>query len=66
MALIYTHKKTKRVEYIFNLVLNQLLGLEYSLTTDKEVFHNYEGVKFSYSTSPPGDELFFGSVDLLF
>ncbi|MCK4677570.1 MAG: polysaccharide deacetylase family protein [Bacteroidales bacterium] len=66
MALIYTHKKTKRVEYIFNLVLNQLLGLEYSLTTDKEVFHNYEGVKFSYSTSPLGSELFFGSVDLLF
>ncbi|MCK5840160.1 MAG: polysaccharide deacetylase family protein [Bacteroidales bacterium] len=66
MTLIYTHKKTKRVEYIFNLVLNQLLGLEYNLTTDKEVFLNFEGVKFSYSTSPLGTELFFGAVDLLF
>lgn len=66
MVLIYTDKITNRVKYIFGLYFRDLLGFSYELTSDREHFNSFEGVKFSYCKNPVGDELFFAADNLLF
>lgn len=66
MLLIYTHKITKRVSYIFKLILGQLLGTEYELTSNPDKYLAYDGPKFTYSRQAFGKELFFQAADLLF
>ena len=66
MLLIYTHKITKRVSYIFKLIFGQLLGTEYELTSNAEKFLAWKGPKFTYASSSFGRELFFQSSELLF
>lgn len=66
MLLIHTHKATNRVRYIFELFFNNLLGLEYEITTKKKEFLSYSGPKFSYLNQPLDDELFFAASGLLF
>jgi len=64
--LIYTHKRTNRVLYIFKHIFGEMLGLEPECIHDKEAFMEYEGPKLNYSLQPIGDEAFIMSVDLLF
>ncbi|MFP4470244.1 MAG: polysaccharide deacetylase family protein [Bacteroidales bacterium] len=66
MILIYTHKITKRVKYIFNLFFERLLEVPFELTSKPEYFMHYEGPKFNYSERQFKDELFFRSAGLLF
>jgi hypothetical protein len=66
MILVYSHKITNRIRYIFNLMLCELIGAEVELTSDEEVFKNYTGPKISYTGQPVSDELFFLSKPLLF
>lgn len=66
MILIYTHKITKRVSYTFSLIMSQVLGVEYELTSSPEKFLACKGPKFSYAADPFGKELFFQSAGLLF
>lgn len=65
-VLVYTHKTTNRVRYIFRLYFNELLGADVRMTTDAEEFKAYAGVKLSYGFQPLGDELFFLARNLLF
>ena len=65
MVLVYTDKITNRIKYTFNLFLGELLKVRFDITCDKDLFGNYDGVKFSYSRLPVGNELYFQSVDLL-
>ena len=64
--LIYTHKRTSRVLYIFNHIMGEMLGLEPECIHDKEQFLNYEGPKINYSFQPFEDEFFIMADDLLF
>ncbi|MFN8297914.1 MAG: polysaccharide deacetylase family protein [Chitinophagales bacterium] len=64
--LIYAHARTNRVTYTFDLLLKDLLGLQYELTEDANVFTAHAGPKFSYAKEPVGNELFFRSFHLLF
>ena len=64
--LVLVPKVTGRVMYIFDLVLKQLLGLEFDTTVDVEQFKAYEGPKLHYGTQCLGDEPFVKAVDLLF
>lgn len=64
--LIFTEQKSNRLKYIFDLVLTDLMGLEYELTADKESFSNSTVPKFSYGVEPIGSEIFFEAVTLLF
>ena len=64
--LIYLPKITPRAEYVFCSVLQSLLGVGFKLTNDAGEFQKYTFPKFSYASKPLGDELFFGSTDLLF
>ena len=64
--LILVPKVTGRVMYIFDLMLNQLLGLEFEITTDAEQFKAFAGPKMHYGTQRIDDEPFVKSDDLLF
>ena len=64
--LIFAEKITKRLKYIFRLLLEEQLGLEFEITSQNDKFLLYPGPKFSYGDQPLGDELFFASKGLLF
>jgi hypothetical protein len=64
--LIYVHNLTPRVTYLFGVIFRDLLGLEYSVTDQKEEFLGFDGPKFSYAPEPLGGELFIQSNGLLF
>lgn len=64
--LIYTAETTERLSYTFDFILGDLLGLDYTLTRDRELFLSNTGPKFSYATKPLGNELYFECAPLLF
>jgi hypothetical protein len=66
MLLIYTHKKTNRVRYIFKLIIGNILGLEYVVTDNREEYQAYEGPKMAYAHHKLDGGLFFSCLDLLF
>jgi hypothetical protein len=63
--LVFSHKVTPRVNYIFHVLLRDMLGLEVSFTSDKEEFELEKGPKLSYTHAPIADELHFKSYGLL-
>lgn len=66
MILIYTHKITPRLTYIFRHIFVRILNLPVDFTTKIEEFVAYNGLKMNYSKVPLGTELFVRSHDLLF
>jgi len=64
--LIYTHKITPRVRYIFNLVLKDLLGLGFRLTTSVDEFGNYPYIKLSYTNATITSPFHIQAHSLLF
>lgn len=63
--LVYVHKITPRIQYITRLICGDLMGLEFSVTDQKDEFIGFNGPKFSYSPEPIGNEMFIQSVGLL-
>lgn len=66
MLLIYTHRSTNRITYTFDLIFKSVLGIEYEITSDENLFKQFIGTKISYAKKRIGDEIFFQSDDLLF
>lgn len=66
MLLVYSHKITPRLTYIFKHILTRILGVEVSFTTKVEEFIAHEGLKFSYTRQALGNELFVKNNELLF
>jgi len=66
MITIYSHKRSKRFQYILELFFNDLIGTEFVLTTDKEEYTNAEGAKLQYTQSPIDDHPFIYAEKLLF
>ncbi len=64
--LVYVQQITNRLKYTFELVIRDLVGVDYELTTDADKFAFYTGPKFNYSKQPFGEELFIFATDLLF
>ncbi len=56
MILVYTHKITSRVNYIFRHVFNNILQMDIKFTTKIEEFVAFNGTKFSYSPQAFGNE----------
>ena len=52
--------------YAMELLLGQLLGLEFDCTVDAEQFNAYEGPKMQYGSQRQGETPFVKAVDLLF
>ncbi|WP_428744902.1 polysaccharide deacetylase family protein [Tenacibaculum sp.] len=66
MILIYTHKVTPRVRYIFKHIFTRILQIKIDFTSKIEEFVAYNGPKFSYTNVPLGKEFFVQSNELLF
>ncbi len=66
MILVLTNKKTSRIYYIFSLILKELLGLDFEITTDNDYFKSFEGPKFVYGIKKFEDFPFQQGTKLLF
>ena len=66
MILVYTHKITPRVRYIFNHIFTRILLTPVSFTSKVEDFVAHNGPKMSYTKVPLGKEFFIRSNELLF
>ncbi len=66
MILIYTHKITPRVRYIFKHIFTRILQTEIAFTAKVEEFVACSSPKISYGNVPLGDEFFVRATDLLF
>lgn len=64
--LVYADQTSNRLKYILDLMLTDLLGLNYELTTDKVRFSGSTSPRLSYGKQPVVDEIFIGAADLLF
>ena len=66
MLLIYTHKVTPRLTFIFKQIFTRILDIQIEFTSRVEQFIAHDGMKFSYSKQALGNEMFIKSNDLLF
>lgn len=66
MILIFTHKITPRVRYVFKHIFTRILQIPIKFTGKVEEFVAYNGPKFSYTKVALGKEFFIKSEDLLF
>ncbi len=66
MLLIYTHKITPRVSYIFKHIFMRMLHIPIEFTTKIEEFIPYKGAKISYVDKPILDEISIKPHSLLF
>ena len=66
MLLIYTHKITPRLRYVFKHICTRILGIEVSFTTTIEEFIAHDSLKMSYTKQQLGNEFFIKSHDILF
>jgi peptidoglycan/xylan/chitin deacetylase (PgdA/CDA1 family) len=66
MILIYTHKITPRVRYIFKHILTRTLLISVDFTSKVEEFVAHNGPKLSYTKTPLGNEFFIKCNNLLY
>lgn len=66
MLLVYTHKITPRINYIFKHYFVRILQIPVTFTTKVDEFVSHSGPKITYSKAPLGSEFFIRSHDLLF
>ena len=66
MLLVYSHKITPRLTYIFKHFFTRILGIEVGFTSKIETFIAHDGLKISYTKQALGSELFIRSNELLF
>ncbi|MGM5470524.1 polysaccharide deacetylase family protein [Flavobacteriaceae bacterium LMO-SS05] len=66
MLLVYTHKITPRLRYVFKQICTRTLGIPVDFTTMVEAFIAHDSLKMSYARQPLGNELFIKSHELLF
>lgn len=66
MLLVYTHKITPRLKYIFKHICTRILGVPVTFTTTIEEFIAHDSLKISYSRKALGNEFFIKSHKLLF
>lgn len=65
MLLIYTHKSSYRITYVFKHICTRVLGIEVDFTSVIEEFISHTGPKMSYGKKPLGNEFFIQSYGLL-
>lgn len=66
MILIYTHKITPRLRYIFKHIFTRVLQIPVDFTSTIEDFIAHNGLKMTYSKAPLGNEFFIRNNELLF
>lgn len=66
MILVYTHKITPRISYIFQTIFEDILQNTVSITDDIDFYLACKTPKIAYSTQKIDEGLFFPSTELLF
>ena len=66
MLLVYTHKITPRLNYIFKQVCTRILGIPVSFTSQVEEFIAHDSLKMSYTTQQLGNEFHIKNHAILF
>jgi hypothetical protein len=66
MLLVYTHKISPRLKYVFRHICKRILGIEVNFTTQIEAFIAHDSLKMSYTAKQLGNEFFVKSHDILF
>jgi hypothetical protein len=66
MILVYSHKITPRVRYVFKHIFTRVLLIPVDFTTKVEEFVAHNGPKMSYAKTALGNEFFVRSNQLLF
>lgn len=66
MLLIYTHRISNRLRYITQQCIENILKLDFELTTSVEDFIKHDGPKITYTKQPLQNEFFIESHPLLF
>ncbi len=66
MVLVYSHKITPRLAYIFKHIFVRILQIPVSFTSDISEFVAFNGPKITYAKQALGKEFFIRSHDLLF
>ena len=66
MLLVYTHKISPRLNYVFKHICTRILGVKVSFTTKIEAFIAHDSLKMSYTKQQLGNEFFIKSHDILF
>lgn len=66
MLLVYTHKVTPRLKYIFKHICTRILGIQVDFTTNVEEFIAHNSLKMSYTRQPLGNEIFVRAHGLLY
>jgi hypothetical protein len=66
MLLIYTHKITSRLTYVFNHLCKRVLQIEVAYTSKVEDFIAHDSAKMSYTRQPLSGEIHIKSHELLF
>ena len=65
MILVYTHKITPRIKYIFKHIFTIRLGVEINITSDLEYFKEYDSFKMSYHNFQISDEFHINCSEIL-
>ena len=66
MILVYTHKITPRIRYVFKHIFTRTLVASVDFTSKIEDFVAHNGPKMSYTKNPLGSEFFVRSSDIMF
>ncbi|NMH87768.1 polysaccharide deacetylase family protein [Flavivirga algicola] len=66
MLLVYTHKISPRLKYVFKHLCTRILGIKVEFTTKIEAFIAHDSLKMSYTKQQLGNEFFIKSHDILF
>jgi len=66
LLLIYTHKITPRLTYIFKHIFVRILQIPIQFTTEVAAFVAHNGPKITYTKTPLGKEFFIRNHSLLF
>lgn len=66
MLLVYTHKISPRLKYVFRHICKRVLGIEVNFTTKIETFIAHSSLKMSYTNKQLGNEFFIRSHNILF
>jgi len=66
MLLVYTHKITPRIKFVFAHICTRVLGIKVDFTTRIEEFIAHDSLKMSYTKQNLGKEFFVKSNEILF
>lgn len=66
MLLVYTHRISPRLKYVFKHICTRILGVEVGFTTKIEEFIAHHDLKMSYTKQQLSNEFFIKSHDILF